>query len=175
MIRAWRPVSDRAFVASSWISSFRVSHWSGPIPDDLYASTYSGIIDRILDTRGVSVLVECDPTDENQILGYAVWGPGRLYYCYVKSPFRDSKAQGEQPKVAMKLLRHLGWADGVMFDFVFRTPQWDKFRQRHRLNARSVVSEFRKGQETQLGKDEAQGRPVSHHGQGRQRDAARRP
>lgn len=145
MIRPWRP-SDRPFVASSWLSSFRVSHWSGVISDGRYGDVYSPEVDRILDTRGVSVLVHCNPEDQDQILGWACHGPGRLYYCYVKAPFRDTNAAGgERPHVALKLLRPLGFADGAMFDFVFRTPQWDKFRARWRLNARYAVDSHRKG------------------------------
>lgn len=137
MLRPWNPDGDRAFVADSWLSSFRQSHWRGPIKDSVYRDVYGAVVDEILDTPGVTVLVDCNPTDTAQIFGWVCYVAGDIpviHYAYIKAPYRDHKA-GEQPRIAIKLLRQIGAADGARCEFTFRTPQWDKFRARWRLNA----------------------------------------
>jgi hypothetical protein len=142
VIRAWVP-GDRAFVADSWLSSFRASHWAGPIPRVQYRDVYGKVVDELLDRPGVSVAISCNPEDPNQILGWACYQAPKkgehlqaLHYVYVKAPFRDHKHGTEQPRVAVHLLKHLQMDGGQEFAFVFRTPQWDKFRARWRLNAK---------------------------------------
>lgn len=137
MLRPWHP-GDRAFVVDSWLSSFRQSHWRGPVRDSRYREVYGREVDELLDTIGTNVLIDCNPDDHEQIFGWACWTAGEvgpvLHYCYVKAPYRDTKGQ-EQPHIGIRLLRHLKAADGLRMSFTFRTPQWDKFRSRWRLNA----------------------------------------
>lgn len=140
MLRPWHP-GDRAFIVDSWLSSFRQSHWRGPIKDSRYRDVYGSVVDELLDTAGTRVLVDHNPEDKEQIFGWACYtitdGIPTLHYCYVKAPYRDARGQpqADQPHVAIKLLRDIRAADGCRVNFTFRTPQWDKFRTRWRLNA----------------------------------------
>ena len=139
MIRPWRP-TDRPFVADTWLASFKQSHWKGLIRDSSYREVYGSIVDEILDSPGVRVVVDCNPDDEDQIFGWACVRDSKplptLHYLYVKHPYRDTKQGKEQPRIALKLLKHLAMDSGQAFRFTFRTPQWDALRTRWRLNAK---------------------------------------
>ena len=138
MIRPWHK-EDRAFVANSWLRSFSYSHWAGFLDTEAYWREYTPLVDRLLDTPGVRVDVFCNPEDQDQIMAWVCWepapdhGPPILHYLFVKAAFRDSKAM--KPQLGVKLLEHAGMAHGKRFNFTFRTQQWDRYRQTHRLNA----------------------------------------
>lgn len=132
--------ADHVFVKSSWAKSFSFSDWAGPWTNDEYWGAIKPKLDGLLAKPGVEALVYCNPQDQDQILGYACYEKGHdfpvLHWAYVKHPFRDHNTETEKPRIALKLLRQLGMADGAKFLFTFRTAAWDRYRQSHRLNAK---------------------------------------
>lgn len=137
----FRPLrdTDKAFVAHSWARSYFYSHWAGPWTEDEYWSLMRPKLDGILSSKEYQVTITCNPQDEDQIFGFACHSPAyeavpTLHFVYVKHIFRDHKCADEKPRVAIKLLRELGMADGKRFNFTFRTRAWDRFSQTWRLN-----------------------------------------
>jgi len=88
-----RPAEERdhAFVVVNWLESFRLMHAAGPIPMDLYWSTYRETIHRILGWHTVRALVAHEPGDENELYGFGVFDARTLpvvHYVLTKGPFR---------------------------------------------------------------------------------------
>jgi hypothetical protein len=129
VIRLLRP-SDRAFVANSWLRSYE---GVPEMPRPRYWQTYSAIVDGILDRCPVTVL--CNPEDEGQILAWACHAsdPAVLHYVYVKAAFRDARGTGEQPRLAMAILEHLGLSDRP-FATTFSTRAWVRYSAKHGIN-----------------------------------------
>lgn len=128
---------DRAFVAFSWAKSFYYSHWCGPWTEDEYWPLIRLKLDKFLADPDFKALLCVNPSDPDHIFGFAVHSPGdipTLHYLYVKHPFRDHKCADEKPRIAIKMLRELGMADGKRFNYTFRTRAWDKFSLTWRLN-----------------------------------------
>jgi len=129
--------TDKAFVAHSWARSYFYSHWAGPWTEEEYWLVMRPKLDGILANPEIKVLLSCNPGDEDQIFGFACYSPAEiptLHYVYVKHAFRDHKCADEKPRLAIKMLRELGMADGKRFNFSFRTRAWDRFAQTWRLN-----------------------------------------
>lgn len=133
---------DRLFILSSWSRSFIYSHWAGPFTDEEYWPVMRAKLPGILDNPAVKVTVVCNPADEDQVFGWACYTPSAsgevpaLHYIYVKHSFRDHQGAEEKPRLAIKLLRELGMADGKRFNYTFRTRAFDKFAQTWRLNSK---------------------------------------
>lgn len=87
---------DRAFVADSWIRSYRLSHAAGMIAMQDWRSVMSQAIDRVLSRPGVRVLVAHLPWEDSVgILGWMAYertesGPPLVHYIYVKQAYRKS-------------------------------------------------------------------------------------
>ncbi len=131
--------TDKPFVAHSWASSFFHSHWAGPWTENEYWSIMRPKLDGILANPEMKVLLSCNPGDDDQLFGFACYTPADvpiLHFVYVKHAFRDHKDADEKPRIAIKLLRELGMADGKRFQFTFRTRAWDKFSLTWRLNGK---------------------------------------
>ena len=103
--------SDMVFVASSWRSCYRSSHFAGPIPMDLYNSLYRDIISRVLARRDIQVRVSAKDED---IFGYVVFEHGVLHWLYVKDPYRRLGC-------ARALFESAKFAQGASFVYTFKT------------------------------------------------------
>ena len=137
MIRPSR-TDDHAFIVHSILKSFSFSHWAGVLDQDTFWTSHRTLLEGLLQKRGVHVDIYANPEDDKHILAFLVREDAEIpiaHSLYVKHAFRDHKAADEKPRIALKLLRHAGMADGKRFEFTFRTAAWDRYRQRHRLNA----------------------------------------
>lgn len=80
---------DLPFIYNSWLKSFKSSPWAKSIPTSIYYANHKEVIAKILPKA--IIMVACNPEDQSQIFGYAVFTPGRiiaLHYVYVKQPYR---------------------------------------------------------------------------------------
>lgn len=81
---------DRNFILSTWLKSFRNSHFACMIPNDIYFKAHKALIMATLQESGVVVAV--NPEDESQIFGYGVYTPNGgatlCHYIYVKESYR---------------------------------------------------------------------------------------
>lgn len=88
----FRPVKapDLNFVFDSWMKSWRVSKWSGTIPNHLYYETQRTLIEGLI-ARGAKIVIAYPEGREEVILGWACGeekaGETVLHYLYVKDPF----------------------------------------------------------------------------------------
>ena len=114
-----RPVepSDRNFIMSSWLKSFKTSHFAGPIPYNLYWKTYQAVLDQLLARNGIRVAVA---EVEGNILGYAVFEDGfaqpTVHWCYVKHFARKSGIMAD-------LLAQNGIDRDTSFFYTFRVAE----------------------------------------------------
>lgn len=74
-IREARP-SDRAFVSHAWTESYRAR----------VMSKIEKEISKLV--HGSRVLIACDRTDDDVLLGFAAMSDASLHYAYVKEPLR---------------------------------------------------------------------------------------
>jgi len=83
--------SDKEFILSSWLKSFRNSDLSNFIPNDLYYTYHGNIVKSCL-LRSLAT-VACNPEDEDQVYGYLVYellgDIFIIHYVYTKNIFRD--------------------------------------------------------------------------------------
>lgn len=88
---------DRAFIVSSWVSSYKSSHFAGILANEDYAGVMYPTIERVLDRPETLSLLACDPDDSNLFLGHIVaeidprenrrhqrWDMPILHFVYVK-------------------------------------------------------------------------------------------
>ena len=80
--------SDWPFVFATWLRAYADSRAVHALTDDKreYFTAHHAIVEAILH-RGKLVIATA-LGDENTILGYAVYEPGVLHFCYVKASFR---------------------------------------------------------------------------------------
>jgi hypothetical protein len=103
-----RPIetdSDRDFVVSSWSSSFRTSYTAGLISMERWADVMRPELVAILERPNVRTLLAVDKKTPSHLYGFVTadmttqleklergewreW-PAMLYYCYVKSAYRE--------------------------------------------------------------------------------------
>lgn len=84
-----RPMADtdRSFVIAAWLNNYRrESYFAARVTDKVFFYHHHAIVERLLARS--RVLIACDPSDENEIVGYIVWEPGVLHWVYVKKAFR---------------------------------------------------------------------------------------
>lgn len=81
---------DLNFVFDSWMKSWRVSKWSGTIPNHLYYETQRTLIEDLI-ARGAKIVIAYPEGYDETILGWACGeekaGKAVLHYVYVKDPF----------------------------------------------------------------------------------------
>jgi GNAT superfamily N-acetyltransferase len=82
--------SDDNFILDSWCGSYRHNIVFGAIPKDIYFKHYRKFTVAILSIS--SVLVACNPNDEDQIYGFCVYrfkgDLPILSYVFIKQAFR---------------------------------------------------------------------------------------
>ena len=85
-------VRDRAFVMDSWLRSFRLSHFAGPIAMKRYRDVYSEEIADLVMRPKCSVTVAYNSDAPDQLFGFLCFEDGYRYplihYIYIKAAFR---------------------------------------------------------------------------------------
>lgn len=86
------PDSDeRAFVTSTWSSSYKGSHFAGLIASEDWAAIMHAQLGKLLDRPGTRTLVAGEP--DGFLYGFIAGDTTRrlpiVYYVYVKDPFRE--------------------------------------------------------------------------------------
>lgn len=91
--------TDWAYIEDSWAGSLRNNRYDGGDDDESFRPSdepppprgwYQKIAQRVreLRTRGARFLVACDPSDQNQIIGWACFEKPIIHYVMVKVYFR---------------------------------------------------------------------------------------
>lgn len=126
IIRPWSE-ADNNFVYSSWLRSFKTSHYAGSLPDNLYWPAYQVALEQILTQPNTRCLVACNPEFPDQIFGYIVFDePGEVvHYVYVKGPFRKLGIGSELLRFATN-----GRAE---VSYTFRTPDVQHLSKKVRM------------------------------------------
>lgn len=84
--------NEHQFVFNSWLKSYKDSYFAMDIPAHVYYQEHHNIVKGLIERSKVLLAVNQD--DDDQILGFVVFEPGRIsftpviHYMYVKSPFR---------------------------------------------------------------------------------------
>lgn len=88
--RPINPETDINFILSTWLKSYRASEHARAIPQEIYYPFHQDLVTQILTHKSTAVTVLCDPKDEDQILGYAVYNfkMPLIHFIYIKFPFR---------------------------------------------------------------------------------------
>jgi len=86
------PSSDeRAFVISTWSSSYKSSHFAGLIASEDWPAIMHAQIGKLVDRPNARTLVACEP--DGFLYGFIAGDTSRrlpiVYYVYVKDPFRE--------------------------------------------------------------------------------------
>ncbi len=92
VIRQYEPQSDKAFIASSWLKSYKgESSFAAGIPTALFFQMHGELVNRILDKHSTVTLVAACKEDRDVIIGYAVYekigSHEVIHYVYVKRAF----------------------------------------------------------------------------------------
>lgn len=129
---------DLNFILDSWLRSARGvgdnAHMNNAV---YYGEAGYGFRDEcVKKLKGGFVTVACNPSDQDQIIGWMAWGPGVLHYIYVKQPFRQMgiatklvtygfPAFGSSPTVTSSIGRfQREWAK--KYNLVFDPYSWTK-------------------------------------------------
>jgi hypothetical protein len=133
MIRNMLP-SDRPFVASSWLQSYRDAAGMSMADSKRW---YQPLVDGLLDSA--ITYVACNPEDESHIFGWlcmaseAQAGVMVLHYTYVKTLFRDRTKP--PPRIAKSLLSAAGMMHRSGWRYTFSTPAWERYMDKHSIEA----------------------------------------
>ena len=121
---------DLPFLFSSWLKSYRSSHFAEKITNTIYFEDHHKVIERII--KNSKVLIACNPADPSQLYGYSVateeGGVLVLHFLYVKHTFRNMgigktllDAVGHERDKAAVYTHHTRMADKLAskYNFVF--------------------------------------------------------
>lgn len=116
---------DRAFVTSTWSSSYKSSHFAGLIASEDWAAIMHVQIGKLLDRPTTRTIVACEP--DGFLYGFVAGDTSRrlpvVYYVYVKDPFRSQDEGGGRrgPRHARRLFEALGVDPAATFLYTSRT------------------------------------------------------
>jgi hypothetical protein len=81
---------DVPFIFSSWLKSFRTSHFANKLVNSVYFAEHHKLIEKIV--KNAHVIVACNNSDPSQIYGWVcaqqIEGIFTLHFVYIKHPFR---------------------------------------------------------------------------------------
>ena len=81
---------DISFIFSSWLKSYRESHFGSIIPTTIFYTEHHKVVERLL--KGCQTFVACNDNDLNELYGFIcaeqVDGIFVLHFVYVKHTFR---------------------------------------------------------------------------------------
>lgn len=103
---------DYNFILASWAHSFRSSPWAGTISNHKYHAVMKDTIDRLFE-RGMVLLVACNKSDPDQLLGFVAFEKSKdnvyvVHYLFTKPDFREAG-------VARMLLDHIRLPERFIF------------------------------------------------------------
>ncbi len=90
-IRALNPdkEGELPFVCATWKTSFwESSPFASRIKWQVFLRGHGPIIERLV--ANSKVLVAVNPDEDSELVGYIVYEPDALHYCYVKSSYRGA-------------------------------------------------------------------------------------
>lgn len=129
IIRPMRP-DHRAFVVSSWASSYKSAHTAGIISSEDWPDVMHAQLAKLLDRETTTTLVAFDDQYVYGFVSGDVSGDLPIvHYVYVKHPFRSQRSRRpdgsegprEGPRIARSLFRALGVDPLSPFLFSCRT------------------------------------------------------
>ena len=84
----WDDTGEVGLVYKSWLGSYK--NHATDIPYTMYRQLYQGLLDRIMQRPGASVILAVHPEHSDQIFGFAVTETESptLHYIYVKEDYR---------------------------------------------------------------------------------------
>lgn len=90
--------ADLNFILDSWLKSWRISRYSGTIPNNLYFPTQRATIEGLIG-RGAIFLVASPEGQDEVILGWACGETKEdktvLHYVYVKDPYLEKGIESD--------------------------------------------------------------------------------
>lgn len=118
---------DRRFIMSSWLRGF---HQAGDWPRRLgtercphgipcgccrfthrrFFDEHGPVVEQLLARS--KVVVACNPTRPDQVIGYVVAEPGVLHWVFVKTPFRHDPDAEHHPGIGWALMDQAGFYFG---------------------------------------------------------------
>lgn len=111
-------LNDINFIYSTWLKSYRQSPWAESMSNDIFFSQHKVLIDSIIARPTASVIVICNPEDEEQVYGYLVSEANLsiLHFAYIKYNYR---------KLGMmkSLLGQLGCSTTPSVTFITHLPR----------------------------------------------------
>ena len=126
------PDSDeRAFIISTWASSYKHSRYAGLISSEDWATVMHAQLGKLLDRRTTRAIVACDPPAflYGHIVGETASPMPVVHYIYVKDGFRSEPDDPGQPygprsgpRYARKLFAALGVDPAKPFIYTASTP-----------------------------------------------------
>ena len=135
---------DRAFIMSSWLSSFKSSPYTGPIAMLRYWDVYKREIESLLPWTTVLVATPREADLEDEIHGWVCCEPQMptflVHYVYVKLTCR-------RERVASTLLLAAGLHPRREFAFTYRTEAGDELRKLSGIWAPRIVKRLRRQKE----------------------------
>ena len=121
---------DLPFLFSSWLKSYRSSHFAEKITNTIYFSDQHKLIEKLIGDS--KVVVACNGEDPSQVYGYIVGGEvdgiSLLHFIYVKHTFRNMgigktllDAVGHESDKAAVYTHHTRMSDKLAskYNFVF--------------------------------------------------------
>lgn len=120
--------SDLHFIKSSWLKSYRaLGYPTKNISGEVFWTYHSNVIDKILSNPMVRVLIACDSSDDEQILGY-------LIADCIRMPDKDNqdvvfhyvltKREFQKMGIAKKMLDELGVKEGDRITYTHLSRLW---------------------------------------------------
>jgi len=92
VLRDYSPVSDEAFIFSTWIKSFRDSAFARAVPAPIYDRSQRARIENVLSRKDTYALIAKPKGTPELILGYCVGQvPNIIHYVYVKKDYRGNR------------------------------------------------------------------------------------
>lgn len=126
-------VQDLPIIFSSWLRSFKDSHYAGLIPNNLYYDIYRAALEQLIARPGVEIWCAVNPQEEeekHQIYGWLCIERGYalpvIHYLYVKQAYRMFG-------VARSLLAAVKIDPAQPFIFTFKTPDAASLMKRRRI------------------------------------------
>jgi GNAT superfamily N-acetyltransferase len=130
-IRKPRP-TDQGYIASTWVDSMATAK-QGPRSD------LNRMVDRMLDDQAVRLLIACEPTKTDVILGWLAYTPmpgSRIvHYVYTRDRMR-------RRGIAAALVRHAFPRDIGKIVHTMRGPDADSLARRYRDTIHLPLTEF---------------------------------
>lgn len=113
---------DLNFIYSTWLNSYRTDSYFGQSTrKSVFYDKYNEIVDAILAKPSTTALVAALPNELNVILGYLIFEPNILHYCFVKESWQRAgiakslaAAAFLNPRGAVSFTHRTRWAEPVI-------------------------------------------------------------